>query len=102
MEYGRPDQGALKFLDGARNKSGDQQTPEEEKAGNIADEGTEDLEAVERAAAEKAFSVLAADMAAAEKTEAKMVSTEKLQMVEDQLRSDFQDVWVIEGEEANS
>ena len=99
MENGRLDRGALKFLDGARNKSGDQQTPLEEKVGNKVDEGTEDLEAVERAAAEKAFSVLAADKAAAEKAEAKMVSTEKLRMVEHELRSDFQDVWVIEGEE---
>ena len=99
MENGRPDRGGLKFLDWARSKSGDQQTLVEEKAGNKADEGTEDLEAVERAAAEKAFSVLAADKAAAEKAEAKMVSTEKLRMVEHELRSDFQDVWVIEGEE---
>ena len=99
MENNRLVRGDLKFLDMARNKSVDQQTPLEEKVGNIADEGTEDLEAVERAAAEKAFSVLAADKAAAEKAEAKMVSTETLRMVEDQLRSDFQDVWVIEGEE---
>lgn len=99
MENDRPDRSALKFLDGARNECGDQQTPLEEKAGNIADEGTEDLEAVERAAAEKAFSILAVHKAAAEKAEAKRVSTEKLRMVEHELRSDFQDVWVIEGEE---
>ena len=89
MENGRLDLGSL--------KSGDQQTPVEEKAGNKADEGTEDLEAVERT--KKAFSVLAADKAAAEKEEAKRVSTVKLRMAEHQLRSGFQDVWVIEGEE---